>query len=398
MAPAPEIRSLDELTLGHRRVLVRTDFDVPLTASGEVADDSKLRAALPTLQKALSEGARVVIATELGDPDLPAVSLEPVAAALAGLLGQEVYLPDQCVGEAARKVVSDLREGQVCLLENLRFAPEEQQADEGFARKLAGLCDVYVNEAFARSHLPWASLVTLPRLTAERGLGYRAKAELDALSRAAVTAQKPFIGILGGMDLATKLPVLESMLRRCSVICVGGVLGNTLLAARGQDMKASPLERDQLPLCRALLSRARDQKVELLLPLDVQAGSGPDAEQASAVSVGSIADKTGAFDVGPKTVQAFAERLRTAQTVLWYGALGALENPAFAQGTADMLTALGEAKAFGIITGDSVASAAAKRPELEGPDGKLGFVSTGGMASLVFIEGKKLPGIEALRG
>lgn len=395
MAPAPEIRTLDELSLGHRRVLVRTDFDVPLTSSGEVADDSKLRAALPTLQKALSEGARVVVATELGDPDLPAVSLEPVAAALAGLLGQEVYLPDECVGEAARKVVSDLREGQLCLLENLRFAPEEQLGDEGFARKLAALCDVYVNEAFARSHLTAASLVTLPRLTAERGIGYRAKAELDALSRAAVTTQKPLIGMLGGMGLAEKLPVLESMLRRCSVICVGGTLGNTLLAARGLDMKSSPLEREQLALGRALLSRARDQKVELLLPVDVQVASGPDAEHATAVSAGAIPDGAGAFDVGPRTVQAFAERLSTAQTVLWYGALGVLENPAFARGTADVLTALGEAKGFGIITGDSVASAATKRPELEG---KLGFVSTGGMASLVLIEGKKLPGIEALRG
>jgi phosphoglycerate kinase len=395
MAPAPDIRNIDELTLAHRRVLVRADFDVPLTANGEVADDAKLRAAVPTLRKALSEGARVVVASELGDPDLPPVSLEPVAAALAGLLGQEVYLPDECVGEAARKVVSDLREGQLCLLENLLFAPEDRQGDDSFARKLAALCDVYVNEAFAYSHLASASLVALPRMLPERGVGYRAKAELEALSRAAVTTQKPLIGILGGMSLSGKLPVLESMLRHCSAICIGGVPGNTLLAARGSDMKASVFERDQLALGRALLNRARDAKVELVLPVDVRIAENGDAESASPVSVGSIPDKTGAFDIGPKTAEIFAERLGGAQTALWYGALGALENPAFSQGTADVLTALGEAKAFGIVTGDSVASAALRRPEL---DGKLGFISTGGMASLVLIEGKKLPGIEALRG
>jgi phosphoglycerate kinase len=398
MAPAPDIRNIDELSLGHRRVLVRTDFDVPLTPTGAVADDAKLRIALPTLQKALSEGARVVVMTELGDPDLPPVSLEPVAAALAGLLGQDVFLPDECVGDAARKVVSDLREGQLCLLENLRFAPEERQGDEAFARKLAALGDVYVNEAFASSHLAAASLVALPRLITERGVGYRAKAELEALSRAAAATQRPYVGILGGVSLASKLSVFESMLRRCSTICVGGVPANTLLAARGSDLKASPLERDQLALARALLNRARDQKVELVLPVDLKVAESADSEHATAVSVGSVPDKTGAFDVGPKTAQLFAERLATAQTVLWYGSLGALENPAFAESTADVLSALGAAKAFGIVTGDSVASVALQRPELTGADGKLGFVSTGGMASLVLIEGKKLPGIEALRG
>lgn len=395
MPPSAGIRSLDELSLAHQRVLVRVDFDVPLDETGAVADDRKLRAALPTLKKVLAEGARVVVATELGDAEEPPRSLEPVAIKLAELLGQEVYLPDECVGDAARKVVSDLREGQICLLENLLFAPEEQRLDEAFARKLAGLCDVFVNEAFGRSHLSRTSLVTVPRLLKERGMGYRLKAELDALSRAAVTAQKPFVGILGGVSLAQKLNVFELMLRRCDAICVGGVPGSTLLAARGQDLKGSLLERDQLALGRALLTRARDQKVELRLPVDVRVGADAGAADCQVVSVGSIPDGSGAFDVGPKTVQAFTESLQAAQTVLWHGALGALENPAFAEGTASLLSALGEAKAFGVVTGDSMAAAAQSRPELES---KLGFVSTGGMASLVLIEGKKLPGIEALRG
>jgi phosphoglycerate kinase len=396
MAPPDGFRSIDELTLARQRVLVRVDFDVPLDAQGQVAEDRKLRAALPTLQKALQEGARVVLATHLGSAADEPRSLEPVAARLAELLGQEVYLPDECVGDAARKVVSDLREGQLCLLENLRFLPEEAQNDDSLARKLLGLCDAYVSEAFACAHLTQASLVALPRLVKERGIGYRFKAELEALSRAASSAQKPFIGIVGGESLSKSLPVLELMLRRCETVCVGGALANTLLAARSVDMKASLVEREQLALGRALLTRARDQKVEVLLPVDVLVGKDGEAADGEAVSVGSLPDGAAAFDIGPRTLTAFRAQIARAKTVLLHGALGALENPVFSAGSEGILTSLSEAPAFGIVTGESLARAAAARgPELES---SIGFVSTGGVASLVFIEGKKLPGIEALRG
>ncbi|HXK20347.1 MAG TPA: phosphoglycerate kinase, partial [Polyangiaceae bacterium] len=396
MAPPDGFRSIDELTLAHQRVLIRVDFDVPLGDDGQVASDDKLRAALPTLQKALKEGARVVLATHLGAPDDEPRSLEPVAARLAELLGQEVYLPDECVGDAARKVVSDLREGQLCLLENLYLRPEEAQNDDSLARKLFGLCDAYISEAFACSHLTQASLVALPRLLKERGIGYRFKAELDALSRAKGGAQKPFVGILGGESLSRSLPVFEIMLRRCDSLCVGGAVANTLLAARSVDMKASLVEREQLALGRALLSRARDQKVDVLLPIDVLTGQDGDSADGHAVSVGSLADGASAFDIGPKTLDAFRARIASAKTVLWHGALGALENPAFSAGTEGMLSSLAEAPAFGIVTGEALSKAArARGPELES---SIGLVSTGGVASLVFIEGKKLPGVEALRG
>lgn len=396
MAQNDVFRSLDELDLAHQRVLIRVDFDVPLDAEGKVAKDGKLQAALPTIQKALKDGARVVLATHLGEVDDPVVSLEPVAERLAELLGQEVYLPDECAGDAARKVVSDLREGQLCLLENLRYSEEEANNDESFARKLLALCDVYVGEAFGCAHLTQSSLVALPRLVKERAIGYRFRAELDALNRALQSSQKPFVGILGGAKLSERLAVLETMMRRCDTICVGGGVANTLLAARSVDVKESLFERDQLALGRALLKRAHDHHIDLVLPVDVMVAESANASDGSSVSVGSIPDGTGAFDIGARTLDAFRAKVAGAQLVLWHGALGVPQNPAFSGGTRGLLSALAEAPAFGIVTGDSAGQAAAALgAELES---KIGFVSAGGVAPLVFIEGKKLPGIEALRG
>ena len=392
MAPNDAFRSLDELTLAHQRVLIRVDFDVPLDADGRVASDRKLRAALPTINKALKEGARVVLATHLGAEGDPVVSLEPVAERLAELLGQEVYLPDECVGDAARKVVSDLREGQLCLLENLRFAPEESQNEDSFARKLLALCDVYVGEAFGCAHLTQASLVALPRLVKERGIGYRFKAELDALTRVTQGTQKPFVGILGGAKLSQAQPMLEAMMSRCSTILVGGGVANTLLAARSVDMKESAVEKEQLALARNVLTRARNYNIDLVLPVDVFVGSGKHASESQSVSVGSIPDGAGAFDIGERTLDLYRKRVGEAKLALWHGAVGVCENPAFAAGTQGLLGALGEASAYGIVTSDVLSALAG---ELES---KIGFVSTGGVASLVFIEGKKLPGAVALSG
>jgi len=393
MAPNDAFRSIDELDLAHQRVLVRVDFDVPLDENGQVANDRKLRVALPTIFKALKEGARVVLATHLGDDGDPPLSLVPVAERLAELLGQEVYLPDECVGDAARKVVSDLREGQLCLLENLRFERGESQNDESFARKLLGLCDVYVGEAFGCAHLTQASLVTLPRMVKDRGIGYRFKAELASLSRVTQGAQKPFVGILGGAKLSRAQPMLEAMMSRCSCILVGGGVANTLLAARGVDMKESPVEKEQLALARNVLTRARNYNIDLVLPVDVLVGNGQKARESHSASVGSIPDGAGAFDIGPRTLDAYRARLGDAKLALWHGALGVCENPAFSGGTQGIQSALAEGAVFGIVTGDSVAAATSS--ELES---KIGFVSTGGVASLVFIEGKKLPGASALSG
>jgi phosphoglycerate kinase len=393
MAPLDGLRNIDDLALAHQRVLIRVDFDVPLDPDGQLLDDRKLRLSLPTIEKVAKSGARVVLATHLGAEGQPPVSLEPVALRLAELLGQELYLPDECVGDAARKVVSDLREGQICLLENLRFLPEEAQGDDALARKLLQLCSVYVGEAFGQLQQARTSLVTLPRLVQERGIGYRMRAELEALSRVS-GAQTPLLGILGGASLVERLPLFELMLRRCNAICVGGAVATTLLAARGVDVKASTHERQQLPMARALLTRARDAKVELVLPVDASVAKSSESSEALSVAVGAIPDGCGMFDIGPRTLETFRTRVGAAKTVLWHGALGSLENPAFSAGTSGVMTALAEAPAFGVITDDSVASAAARA----GLESQIGLVSAGGAASLAFIEGKKLPGIEALRG
>ena len=227
-------------------------------------------------------------------------------------------------------------------------------------------------------------------------MGDRLKAELEGLSRAAVTTQKPFVGILGGAGLARNTAILEAMLRRCDVICVAGVPGNTLLAAREQDLKESVVEREQLARGRTLLARARDQRVELLLPVDALVAADADATDGRAVSIGSIPDGSAVLDIGPKTVELFRARIMGAKTVLLHGALGKLESAAFSQGTRALLDALGSAPAFGLVTGSAVSALAqSEGAELES---KIGFISTGGMASLAVIEGKKLPGVEALRG
>jgi phosphoglycerate kinase len=394
-ASLPGFRTIDELALARQRVLIRVDFDVEIDVAGNVADSGKLELALPTIRKALAEGARVVLATHLGGEKEQPQSLEPVAAKLAELLRQEVFLPDECVGDAARKVVSDLREGQICLLENLRYAPEDAKGDEVFARKLAALCDVYVGEAFACSHSNAASIVALPRLMKERGVGYRMRAELEALSASGRVRERPSIGYLGGASLSGKLDVLELMLKRCDAVCVGGAVANTLLAAKSVDLKLSVLERDQLALARGLLARARDYHQQLVLPVDVLVGKNGDASEGHAVSIGSIPDGTGAFDIGPRTLELFTARLSGAKTAVLNGALGMLENPAFAGGTVGLLRALTQAPTFGVVTGGLVARAA-RDAELAESD--LGFISTGDVASLVLIEGKKLPGVEALRG
>jgi len=396
MSKLEGIRSIDELSLAHQRVLIRVDFNVALN-QGE-PPNQRIAAALPTIRRAISDGARVILASHLGRPlgqRRSELSLDRAGEQLAELLGQEVYLPDECIGDAARKVVSDLRGGQVCLLENLRFFPEEERNDESFARKLAALCDVYVNDAFGCSHRAHASIATLPRLVQERGMGYGLKAELEALSRIAGAAERPFVAILGGAMTADKLELIDALLLRCSAICFGGSLANTLLAARGVDMKESLFERELLALGRALLGRARDRNVELVLPEDSVVAEDAASAEGRVVGIGSLPDQHGAFDIGPRTLAAFAARLATAKTVFWDGALGLIENPAFSGGTLGVLRALADSAAFSVVRAQEAAVLAKTNPDLVA---KLGFISSGGSASLQLIEGKKLPGIEALRG
>ncbi len=393
------IRTIDELRLENQRVFIRVDFNVPLAKTGTISNDDRIVASLPTIKKAISAGARVILGSHLGRPEgkrALELSLEPVALRLSELLAQDVYLPDDCIGDAAKKVVSDLRPGQLVLLENLRFHPEEEHNEDAFTREIAAWCDVYVNDAFGSSHRAHASIVGLPRLIRDKGMGYLLRDEVTALSRVSDNPERPFVAILGGAKVSDKLKVIESLLKKCDAICIGGAMANTLLAANGAAMQASRLEHDQLALARTLLEKARDRGVKLVLPTDVVVAPSLDASEGQAVSARAIPEGQLALDIGPSTVQAFAAEIAKAKTVFWNGPMGVFENPAFARGSIGIARALAESGAFSVVGGgDSVAAVAAAGV---GIAEKISFISTGGGASLELIEGLKLPGVEALRG
>ena len=393
------IRTIDDLRLDNQRVFIRVDFNVPLDKSGNITNDERIRASLPTIKKAIAAGARVLLGSHLGRPKgkhIGSLSLEPAALRLSELLAQDVFLPDDCIGDAAKKLVSDLRPGQLVMLENLRFHEEEEKNEEAFTRELAALCDVYVNDAFGSSHRAHASVAGLPRLLRDKGMGYLLRDEVTALSRITESPEQPFVAILGGAKVSDKLKVIEALLKKCDAICVGGAMGNTFLAAAGNNLRFSKIENDQLPLARTLLEQARDRGVKFILPTDVVVAPSTDASEGQVESVRAISDRQLALDIGPDTVKAFSAVIAKAKTVFWNGPLGLFENPAFAAGSIGIAQALAASSAFTVVGGgDSVAAVTAAGP---GVADKIGFISTGGGASLELIEGLKLPGVEALRG
>lgn len=393
------IRLVDELELENQRVFIRVDFNVPLDKStGEITDDERIRAALRTIQHVVDRGAKVILASHLGrpkgkvDPDL---SLERAGARLAEISGWEVHLPDDCLGEAAQKVISDQRPGQVCLLENLRFHAGEEANDEEFARELASLCDVYVGEAFGAAHRAHASVHALPKMMNERAIGYLMRDEIEALGRIIHEPEHPFVAVLGGSKVKDKIGIIETLIDRCDALCIGGAMANTLLAARGADMRASKVETDWLAGSRTLLEKAEKKGVDVLLPIDVRAADNLDATEATIAKVGELAPGQMALDIGPASVELFAKRLAQAKMIFWNGPMGLFENEPFAGGTLGVAKAIVDSPAFSVLGGgDSAAAVHRCGPELaKGFD----FISTGGGAALELIEGKPLPGIESLR-
>jgi phosphoglycerate kinase len=389
------IRGIEELDIEGQRVFIRVDFNVPLDGI-TITDDTRIRAALPTIEHAIGRGARVVLASHLGRPDgkvVPALSLEPIAAVLAERLAAgEVRLTDDCVGDGARKVVNDLRDGEVALLENLRFHEAEENDDEGFARELMRLADVYVNDAFGAAHRAHASVHALPMLMREKGAGMLMQRELTALEKVRKDAQKPFVAVLGGAKVSGKIEVIEALLSKVDALLIGGAMANTFLAARGISMGKSLIETDKLPLARSILVAAREKKVQILLPVDVAVAQSTDATAATVVVVDAVNDEQMALDVGPATVAAFAEVLLRAETIFWNGPMGLFENEAFSAGTLGVANAIAASAGFSVVGGgDSVAAI-----NQAGLTDRFGHVSTGGGASLEFMEGKKLPGVEAL--
>jgi phosphoglycerate kinase len=381
-----------------KRVFVRVDFNVPIEKkTGRITDDARVREAIPTIKLLMDAGAKVILASHLGrpKPGKHDLTLEPVGARLAELTGYEVLLPEDCVGDAPKKVIHDLRAGQVCLLENLRFHEAEEKDDETFARELAELADVYVDDAFGAVHRAHASVHGLPRLMRTRAAGLLLKKELTSLARLTDRPEKPYVAVLGGAKVSDKIDVVDALLAVVDTLAIGGAMANTFLAAQGKNMQKSRIEEDKLALARTILTKAKSRGVEILLPVDVVIAEGLDATEGETVSVDGVREGTMALDVGPKTVELFAKAVERAKTVFWNGPMGLFETAAFASGTMALARRMSEAPGFTVVGGGDSASAV----KVAGEEVARGFkhISTGGGASLELIEGKKLPGVEVLR-
>jgi phosphoglycerate kinase len=397
MNPLAGIKTIKDLAIDNKRLFLRCDFNVPLEDK-RITDDSRIREALPTIKHAIERGGRVILASHLGRPKpgkRDGLSLEPVGARLAELLNLEVHMPDDCVGDAPKKVIFDLRAGQVCLLENLRFHPEEEADDEQFAKDLASLAEVYVDDAFGAVHRAHASVHAMAKLFRDRGCGFLLEKEIAALGKMVTSPDKPYIAVLGGAKVSDKIAVVEALLQQVDALIIGGAMANTFLAAKGVDVRASKIEKDKLPLARTILEKALALGVDLLLPIDVVVAESIEAREGRIVDVAEIPEGHMALDVGPKSIALFAKKFEDAKTIFWNGPMGLFEKKAFSRGSFDLAKAMTESKAFTVVGGGD--SAAAVHAAGDGIAQKMTHISTGGGASLELIEGKKLPGIEVLR-
>jgi phosphoglycerate kinase len=393
------IRSIEQLDLPGKRVFIRADFNVPIDKkTGAVKDDSRIRAALPTIRHAIGKKAKVILASHLGRPEgkfVPELSLENVGARLSQLLGRDVIFADDCVGDGVRKLVADLREGQVLLLENLRFHPEEEKNDDEFARQLASLAEAYVNDAFGTAHRAHASTVGMVKHVPQRGAGFLMLSELKTLNGLLKGARRPYLTILGGAKVRDKIKVIENLMSRLDALLIGGAMAYTFMSARGVGVGASRIEKDKLDLARRLLEKAKQSRVELVLPVDHVVAREPKGGIETRIVDDPIPEGWVGLDIGPKTVAQYEQRIAGAATVFWNGPMGMFETPEYAAGTRAVAQALAKATARGATTVVGGGDSAAAIVEMGLAD-KVTHVSTGGGASLEFLEGRELPGVKVL--
>ena len=396
--------SIKDLDLKGKRVFLRVDFNVPLDDSGHVMDDTRIVETLPTIEYAVGNHARLVLASHLGRPKgkpNPKMSLKPVAERLRNLLDERIgrginvgFAPD-CIGMQAEEMASKLEKGHTVLLENLRFHPEEEANDERFSQELAKLADYYVNDAFGTAHRAHASTVGITKFVKKSAAGLLMQKELDYLGRALHHPGRPFIAILGGAKVSDKIPVIQNLIGKVDALLIGGGMAYTFLKARGMEVGNSLVEDEKLELALKLLDQAKARGTKFLLPLDhvVASKVAPDAKTHVVVDGHAIPGRQMGLDIGPKTVELFSEQIEKATTILWNGPMGVFEQEAFAHGTYAVARAVAANRsALSIVGGGDSVSAVHKAGVAE----KISHISTGGGASLEFLEGKKLPGVEAL--
>ncbi len=389
--PKLTVRQLD---VSGQRVFLRADLNVPLDR-GEVADDTRLTAAIPTIRHVVDAGGRVVLASHLGRPKGapdPKYSLKPVGERLATLLQRAVPLAPDCVGPEVSAQARALGPGDILLLENLRFHAEEEANDDGFARALAALADCYVNDAFAAAHRAHASIAAITRHLQPAAAGLLMEAELEALGRIFESPARPLVALLGGAKVSDKLMIVENLVARVDALLIGGGMAYTFLRALGHEVGRSLVEPDRIETARRIVESARHQGTQIVLPVDAVVADGVDSPSGRAVGIREIPAAQMGLDIGPRTVDRFREALKSARTIVWNGPLGVFERDPFAVGTLAVARAVAEASAFTVVGGGDTVSAIRRA----GVEAKIGYISTAGGAFLEFLEGRTLPGVEAL--
>ncbi|HQI82035.1 MAG TPA: phosphoglycerate kinase [Deltaproteobacteria bacterium] len=389
------IPSIKDLNLKQKRVLIRVDFNVPLNENGIITDDARIRAALPTISHAVGQGGRVILMSHLGRPKKAdkKLSLIPVARRLSELLGTSVNMAPDCIGPKVSAMVDVLKPGEVLMLENLRFHPEEEKNEPGFVKELASLGDVYINDAFATAHRAHASTAGVCEHIKAKGAGFLLMKEVEYINKALVEPARPFAAVLGGAKVSDKLELVENLLDKADKIIIGGGMAFTFIKALGQGIGKSLLEQDLLETARSILEKARAQGVKLYLPVDCVCASGPkDTQRVLTRTIQEIPDDLMGLDIGPASAELFTVALSDCRTIVWNGPMGVFETKEFASGTMSVAKAVASSQGLTIVGGGDTDAAL----HASGLEGKVSFVSTAGGAFLEMLGGRTLPGVKAL--
>lgn len=390
------MKYIDQIEMNGKRVFLRVDFNVPMDKEGNVTSDKRVKASIPTIHYALEKGAKLIVASHLGRPKgkrVAEMSLKPVVKVLSGLVRKPVTFLDDCVGPAVEEAVGKMKEGDIMLLENLRFQPGEDKNDPEFAKQLAALCDIYIDDAFAVSHRAAASNAAITEFVPVCAAGFLLKNEVEYFKKAMVNPAKPLAAIIGGAKVSDKIGLLENLIEKVDKIIIGGGMAFTFLRAAGYETGKSLCEEDMLETARRIVEKAKQKKVPFLLPVDAVIGLAATAESESRIcDVKEIPKEWIGLDIGPATITLFSEALKDVKTVIWNGPIGMFELAPFSKGTFQLAQAVADSEALSIIGGGDTDTAIKKA----GLTSKMSYISTGGGAFLEWLEGKTLPGIAAL--